>query len=70
MGPRMLNRILHGNLLKLFIDGLDDNQMEGAGLDDMMETDLANMADRDAEVEMVMAEFDAGDAGGGIDVND
>ena len=70
MGPRMLNRILHGNLLKLFIDGLDDNQMEGAGLDDMMETDLANMAERDAEVEMVMAEFDAGDAGGGIDVND
>ena len=66
----MLNRILHGNLLKLFIDGLDDNQMEGAGLDDMMETDLANMAERDAEVEMVMAEFDAGDAGGGIDVND
>ena len=44
--------------------------MEGAGLDDMMETDLANMAERDAEVEMVMAEFDAGDAGGGMDVND
>ena len=43
--------------------------MDGAGLDDMMETDLANMAERDAEVEMVMAEFDAGDAAGGMDVN-
>ena len=44
--------------------------MAEAGLDDMMETDLANMAERDAEVEMVMAEFDAGDAAGGMDAND
>ena len=28
--------------------------MNNAGLDDMMETDLPNMAERDAEVEMVM----------------
>jgi hypothetical protein len=44
--------------------------MEQGGLDDMMEADMANMAERDAEVEMVMAEFDAGDAGGAIDAND
>ena len=38
--------------------------MADGGLDDMMENELANMAERDAEVEMVMAEFDAGDTGG------
>ena len=43
---------------------MDQDQMADGGLDDMMENELANMAERDAEVEMVMAEFDAGDVGG------
>lgn len=38
--------------------------MADGGLDGMMENELADMAERDAEVEMVMAEFDAGDTGG------
>ena len=48
----------------LFSDDMDQDAMADGGLDDMMEAELANMAERDAEVEMVMAEFDAGDAGG------
>ena len=46
--------------------------MDQAKLDDFMENDLANMAERDPEVELVMAEYDAGDQGGddGYDVND
>ena len=47
-----------------FSDDMDQDAMADGGLDDMMEAELANMAERDAEVEMVMAEFDAGDAGG------
>ena len=43
---------------------MDQDAMADGGLDDMMEAELVNMAERDAEVEMVMAEFDAGDAGG------
>lgn len=46
------------------LDDMDQDQMADGGLDDMMENELANMAERDAEVEMVMAEFDAGDTGG------
>ena len=48
----------------LYSDDMDQDAMADGGLDDMMEAELANMAERDAEVEMVMAEFDAGDAGG------
>jgi len=53
-------------------DNMDDQGMDQANLDDFMENDLANMAERDAEVELVMAEYDAGDQGGdaGYDVND
>ena len=62
---------MFGVFYQNYLDGMDDAGMDGAGLDDMMETDLANMAERDAEVEMVMAEFDAGDAAGGtIEIND
>ena len=52
------------------LDEMDQDGMQDGGLDDMMEAELANMAERDAEVEMVMAEFDAGDAGGMGDNND
>jgi len=45
-------------------DDMDMDNMADGGLDGMMENELADMAERDAEVEMVMAEFDAGDTGG------
>ena len=59
-------------MCKLVSDNMDDQGMDQANLDDFMENDLANMAERDAEVELVMAEYDAGDQGGdaGYDVND
>ena len=57
------NRVLRRMLTPL-LDDMDQDNMADGGLDDMMENELANMAERDAEVEMVMAEFDAGDTGG------
>lgn len=51
-------------MLTPLLDDMDQDNMADGGLDDMMENELANMAERDAEVEMVMAEFDAGDTGG------
>ena len=47
-------------IVNLFSDEMDQDAMQDGGLDEMMENELANMAERDAEVEMVMAEFDAG----------
>jgi len=63
---------LRSSFAQKFLDNLDDQGMDQANLDDFMENDLANMAERDAEVELVMAEYDAGDQGGdaGYDVND
>ena len=34
---------------------MEQDGMQDGGLDDMMKAELANMAERDAEVEMVMA---------------
>ena len=59
-----LSLSFQSDLWDLFSDDMDQDAMADGGLDDMMEAELANMAERDAEVEMVMAEFDAGDAGG------
>ena len=68
----LIQRIFWGFPLKLISDQEMDQGMDQANLDDFMENDLANMAERDAEVELVMAEYDAGDQGGdaGYDVND
>ena len=57
---RMSNELMSNRINS---DEMEQDGMQDGGLDDMMEAELANMAERDAEVEMVMAEFDAGDAG-------
>ena len=59
-----INNLRTPRVLTTALDDMDMDNMADGGLDGMMENELADMAERDAEVEMVMAEFDAGDTGG------